>query len=171
MEKAVNFYEKKLGLKPYLRAVRYVMDTYQQSLSISYLTLYQDRMSAFALGPTTLLLFQLGMTTRDVVTPRGTIPHHAPTSRILDILQNEAETSEDSTTLQTEETKPQSLQQHYCLAVDKREDVEKWEEYLKAGQVTILSTMDWERGGKSVYFEDVDGHIGEIGSRGIWEHF
>ena len=31
--------------------------------------------------------------------------------------------------------------------------------------------MDWELGGKSVYFEDPDGHVGEIGSKGIWKHY
>jgi catechol 2,3-dioxygenase-like lactoylglutathione lyase family enzyme len=129
-------------------------------------------MSAFALGPTTLLLFQLGMTTRDVVTPRGTIPHHAPTQRILNLLNVDGDEPGDSIGADPNDpVKTQSLQQHYCLAVEKREDVEKWEEHLKTKGVKILSTMDWERGGRSVYFEDVDGHIGEIGSRGIWEHF
>lgn len=128
-------------------------------------------MSAFALGPTTLLLFKLGMTTRDVKTPGGIIPHHAPTEKILDLLQTKS-SQEDSAASDASESKPkQSLQQHYCLAVEKKEDVLKWEDYLKEKEVKVLSTMDWERGGRSVYFEDPDGHVGEIGSRGIWEHF
>jgi catechol 2,3-dioxygenase-like lactoylglutathione lyase family enzyme len=125
-------------------------------------------MAAFAMGPTTLLLFQLGMTTRDVNTPRGTIPRHAPTGKILELLQSD---SGGTASEGADRKETQSLQQHYCLAVEKKEDVLKWEDYLKAEDVKILSTMDWERGGRSVYFEDPDGHIGEIGSRGIWEHF
>lgn len=35
----------------------------------------------------------------------------------------------------------------------------------------ILGRMDWEKGGKSVYFEDLDGHVGEVGSRGVWAHY
>ena len=132
----------------------------------------QKRMSAFALGPTTLLLFELGKTTRDVTTPRGIIPHHAPTQRILDLLGVDGDEPGDRVSAEPKgEVQTQSLQQHYCLAVEKREDVGKWEDYLKAKGVKILSTMDWEKGGKSVYFEDVDGHIGEVGSRGIWDHF
>jgi len=42
------------------------------------------------------------------------------------------------------------------------EDVAKWETYLKAKDVKILGVMDWERGGRSVYFADPDGHVGEM---------
>ncbi len=134
--------------------------------------LLQNRLSGFALGPTTLLLFQLGMTKNDVVTSRGTIPHHAPTQRILNLLSVDGDEPGDSAGADTdEEVKTQSLRQHFCLAVEKREDVERWEDYLKAKKVRILSTMDWEKGGRSVYFTDNDGHIGEIGSRGIWDHY
>lgn len=129
-------------------------------------------MSAFALGATTLLLFQLGMSTRDVVLSRGTIPRHAPTQQILNLLNVErGEPVDDTITDSDETTKAQSLRQHYCLAVEKKEDVEHWEGWLKVKGVKVLSTMDWERGGRSVYFEDPDGHVGEVGSRGIWEHF
>ena len=63
------------------------------------------------------------------------------------------------------------LKQHYCLAVKNREEVERWEKHLELEKVKVLGTMDWERGGRSVYFADPDGHVGEIGSRGIWEHY
>lgn len=64
-----------------------------------------------------------------------------------------------------------SLQQHYCLGVRDRADVDRWEAWFKEKNVKTLGTMEWERGGRSVYFEDPDGHIGEVGSRGIWEHY
>lgn len=47
----------------------------------------------------------------------------------------------------------------------------KWDTHFQEEGVKILARMDWEKGGRSVYFEDLDGHIGEIGSRGIWAHY
>lgn len=65
----------------------------------------------------------------------------------------------------------QKLKQHFCLAVNSKIEVEKWEQYLKEKDVEILGVMEWEKGGRSVYFADPDGHVGEIGSRGIWSHY
>jgi catechol-2,3-dioxygenase len=64
-----------------------------------------------------------------------------------------------------------SLKLHYAFAVEKREDVFHWEEHFNKSGVHIHSTMEWERGGRSVYFFDPDGHVGEIVSRGIWPHW
>jgi catechol 2,3-dioxygenase-like lactoylglutathione lyase family enzyme len=64
-----------------------------------------------------------------------------------------------------------SLKLHFAYAVEKREDVYQWEEHLMRNGVHIHSTMDWDRGGRSVYFFDPDGHVGEIVSRGIWKHW
>ncbi|KAJ9660016.1 hypothetical protein H2201_007121 [Coniosporium apollinis] len=116
------------------------------------------RISGFALGSTTLLLFQLGLTAEDVTLPSGRIPGHGPSQSIIDVLGTESEPK-------------QHLKQHFCLAVKDREDVAKWEEALKERGVQIMGTMDWEKGGRSVYFADPDGHVGEIGSRGIWSHY
>lgn len=63
------------------------------------------------------------------------------------------------------------LRQHFCFAVSTPEDVDKWDAYLQSIGVKVTARMKWDRGGKSVYFEDLDGHIGEIGSRGIWPHY
>ena len=64
-----------------------------------------------------------------------------------------------------------SLRQHFCFAVRDPEDVAKWDERLQKLGVKVNGRMDWEKGGKSTYFEDPDGHVGEIGSRGIWPHY
>lgn len=64
-----------------------------------------------------------------------------------------------------------SLKLHYAFAVEKREEVLKWEAYFRKMDVHIHSTMDWDRGGRSVYYYDPDGHVGEIVSRGIWPHW
>jgi catechol 2,3-dioxygenase-like lactoylglutathione lyase family enzyme len=91
------------------------------------------------------------------------IPGHGPSSSVLSQLlptQSEDSGSEEA-----------RLKQHFCFAVPNVEDVVKWDEHLQNQGVRILGRMQWERGGKSVYFEDPDGHVGEIGSRGIWAHY
>ena len=116
-------------------------------------------MAGFSLGHTTLLLFQLGLTTNKIITPAGTLPGHGPSQQVLSqLLSGSGDDAE-------------VLKQHYCLAAESRVDVEKWEEHFKAKEVKILGTMDWERGGRSVYFADPEGHVGEIASRGIWPHY
>lgn len=116
-------------------------------------------MANIPLGNTTLLLFTLGMTGKDIESANGTIPHHGPTSDILDLFQ-----------LAEEEGSP-SLKQHFCFAVNKPEDVDAWESRLREKDVKILSTMKWQSGGRSVYFADEDGNVGEVASRGIWPHW
>ncbi|KAJ9654099.1 hypothetical protein H2201_009049 [Coniosporium apollinis] len=140
--KSVDFYKSVLGLQPFLET---------------------PPISGFALGSTTLLLFQLGLTAEDVTPPSGgRIPGHGPSQGIVDMLGTESEPKQQL---------KQQLKQHFCLAVKNREDVAKWEEALKERGVQITGTMDWEKGGRSVYFSDPDGHVGEIGSRGIWSHY
>ncbi|KAJ9633706.1 hypothetical protein H2204_006703 [Knufia peltigerae] len=124
------------------------------------------RMSGFSLGQTTLLLFQLGATAADSPMPdgRGTIPGHGPSQDILDLLeQRPAATASDKATT--------GLHHHFCLAVRTPEDVSAWEAWLEAKNVKITGKVDWPRGGRSVYFADPDGNVGEVGSRGIWEHY
>ncbi|KIV92487.1 hypothetical protein PV10_03781 [Exophiala mesophila] len=123
------------------------------------------RMSTFPLGNTTLLLFQLNATADDSVLPesRGTIPGHGPSDDILALL-NQTQTTETGSS-------PAFLKQHFCLAVPSRADVETWERYMAATGVHITGTVDWPRGGRSVYFADLDGNVGEVGSRGIWAHY
>lgn len=115
-------------------------------------------MAGFAIGSTTLLIFQLGLTTEDIHDPSGTVARHGPTKQLLDILTSDSNPAS-------------SLQQHFCLAVESRDDVVKWETWFKDKNVKILGVKDWQRGGRSVYFEDPDGHVGEVASRGVWLHY
>lgn len=62
------------------------------------------------------------------------------------------------------------LKTHFALAVEKNIEVDQWERELREKEVKILGKVDWPKGGRSVYFEDPDGHVGEIASRGIWPH-
>ncbi|KAL3493884.1 Glyoxalase/Bleomycin resistance protein/Dihydroxybiphenyl dioxygenase [Aspergillus germanicus] len=143
VEASVKFYQETLGIAPFIES---------------------PRVTGFSLGPTTLLLFELGKTGTDVITPTGTIPLHGPTARVLASLQHSGANEDDS-------GEAQSLKQHFCLAVQTPEEVEQWEERLRGKGVKVLSTMGWKRGGRSVYFEDLDGHVVEIASRGVWPHY
>jgi catechol 2,3-dioxygenase-like lactoylglutathione lyase family enzyme len=119
-------------------------------------------MAGIALGPTTLLFFQLGLTASDVHPIPDSdyrLPGHGPSQDIISLLTT------------TSSSPASSLKQHFCLAVPSRSDVEAWETHLKTNGVKVTGTMDWEMGGRSVYFSDPDGHVGEIGSRGIWAHY
>jgi hypothetical protein len=107
------------------------------------------------MGVTTLLLFHLGETSGDMNfqgtpgTPgRGQIAGHGPDQNIVSALG-----LRNQTTKSMPRDHPEvSLKLHYAFAVEKREEVLKWEEYFKQTGVHIHSTMDWERGGRSVYF-------------------
>jgi catechol 2,3-dioxygenase-like lactoylglutathione lyase family enzyme len=143
MTDARSFYRDILGLTPSMES---------------------ERISVFPLGHTTLILFQLGLTNDDIH-PNGnaeyTLPKHGPTPVLLQVLQAAGEKTEDL----------KALRQHYCLAVPDRRDVHLWEDHFKSHQVNVLGVMDWERGGRSVYFADPDGNVGEIASRGLWPHY
>jgi len=133
---------------------------------------FQPRMAAFALPPTTLLLFQLGLTAEDSSSKSGLIPGHGPTKSILDQLipENIAATSQVDSSASTTAPSAQ-LKQHFCLAVSSASDVDQWDNHLQFHKIPITGRMDWQRSGKSIYFADPDGHVGEIASRGIWPHY
>jgi catechol 2,3-dioxygenase-like lactoylglutathione lyase family enzyme len=140
------------------------------SLSLSQtliLPLIQYRTSGFSFSETTLLLFQLGATASDNTMPdnRGTIPGHGPSQNVLDLLVPCDNPPSSST------QPPASLNQHFCLAVQSPDDVRAWEKWFDEKNVKILGRVDWELGGRSVYFADPDGNVGEVGSRGIWRHY
>ncbi len=91
---------------------------------------------------TILLLFDRSSTTEDKILPTGTIPKHG------------SETS---------------LGQHIAFACNGLEELSEWEEWFKEKGVEILGTMSWERGGRSVYVKDWEGHVVEVMTRGVWE--
>ncbi|GAA6036013.1 hypothetical protein JCM8097_005215 [Rhodosporidiobolus ruineniae] len=135
---------------------------YRDTLRLGAPVLSTDRMAVFPLSnSTTLLLFQRGLTREDQSAGAvdglgsnepgdGVIPGHGLPDGDVDATE---------------------LKQHFALAVEKVEDVEKWEEELKGQGVPILGRAKWPKGGRSVYFGDPDGHVGELVSRGIWPHY
>ena len=43
-----------------------------------------------------------------------------------------------------------------------------WRAHLTASGVAIRSEMAWPRGGRSLYFDDPDGHVLELATPGLW---
>ena len=101
---------------------------------------------------------------------RGTIPGHGPSQDVLNLLLSGSDAGNSPPASSRTEI-PGRLNQHFCLAVSAPEHVQAWEKWFQEKGVEILGTVNWPRGGKSVYFSDLDGNVGEVGSRGIWEHY
>lgn len=152
MDVSVAFFRDVLGLKPDVQSAR---------------------LTTFPIGITTLILFQLGLTEADFASieestgEKLTIPGHGPDQVILDAIKKDSRGEAASGNPNVGYSNV-SLRAHFCLAVPTVDDVEKFEVYLREQGAIIRGVMHWERGGRSVYFEDPDGNIGEIGSRGIW---
>ncbi|KAL2140326.1 hypothetical protein VTI28DRAFT_3970 [Corynascus sepedonium] len=90
---------------------------------------------------TILLLFDRATTTKDKVSEGGVIPNHG------------AETS---------------LGQHIAFACADADELDEWEKHFQDHEVEIAGRMQWEKGGKSVYVRDCEGHLIEIMTRGVW---
>ncbi|HET8611202.1 MAG TPA: VOC family protein [Sphingomonas sp.] len=59
---------------------------------------------------------------------------------------------------------------HMAFAIA-AEEYEPWRDHLRAAGVKERGEMHWERGGRSFYFEDPDGHILELATPGIWPNY
>jgi catechol 2,3-dioxygenase-like lactoylglutathione lyase family enzyme len=92
-------------------------------------------------GSSVLLLFARGQSREAQTSPGGTIPAHDGSGPL-----------------------------HISFAVD-ADALSEWEDKLKRHGVTIEGKMIWERGGKSLYFRDPDGHLLELMTPGIWSNY
>ena len=113
-------------------------------------TFYRDVMGLRAIesGPrlvamhggqsTLLLLFKRGASASGVNTPEGRIPPHDGQGPV-----------------------------HVAFAID-ADALETWESHLRSRGVAIESRIDWDRGGKSIYFRDPDGHSLELVTPNTW---
>jgi catechol 2,3-dioxygenase-like lactoylglutathione lyase family enzyme len=103
-------------------------------------TLFEgDRAAALSVAARqVLLLFRKGGTTEPVVTERGAIPPHDGDGNL-----------------------------HMAFAVP-AQSLEAWEERLAEVGVEVEARYHWERGGRSVYFRDPDGHVIELVTPGCW---
>ena len=99
-----------------------------------------DRLAAMSAGEgTVLLLFRRGDTASGASFPGGWIPPHDSTGPT-----------------------------HLAFAIH-AEDFESWREHLAAEGVEIESEVNWDRGGTSFYFRDLDGHSVELATPGVWK--
>ena len=88
-----------------------------------------------------LLLFQKGGTGEPSVIPGGVIPGHDGAGRL-----------------------------HLAFAIE-RSELDPWRQKLAAQGVAIESTVNWERGGTSIYFRDPDQHLLELVTPGCWPNY
>lgn len=56
---------------------------------------------------------------------------------------------------------------HVAFAID-RDAVAHWRQQLTALNIELESTVQWERGGESLYFRDPEGHSVELTTPGTW---
>jgi catechol 2,3-dioxygenase-like lactoylglutathione lyase family enzyme len=49
-----------------------------------------------------------------------------------------------------------------------RENLGDWERWLQFQNIVIEQRMIWEYGGESLYFRDLDGHLLEVATPGVW---
>ena len=104
--------------------------------------LYADeRLRAFAVGTSVLLLFRRGASLQTMTMPGGTIPPHDGSG---------------------------PLHVAFAIAAD---ELIPWEERLRDRGVPIEGRTDWPRGGRSIYFRDPDGHLLELATPGLWRIF
>ncbi|WP_181702234.1 VOC family protein [Chthonobacter albigriseus] len=118
LERSARFYRDVIGLLPMLETPRLVA------------------MDAGAGG--TLLLFQAGATSDDLVESSGTIPGHEGAGRL-----------------------------HMAFAIC-AEDLDPWRAHLAAHGIPLAGEARWSRGGTSLYIRDPDGHAIEFATPGLW---
>jgi catechol 2,3-dioxygenase-like lactoylglutathione lyase family enzyme len=86
-----------------------------------------------------LLLFRRGASVEDMPGSGGVVPGHDGAGRL-----------------------------HFALAIGV-DELDAWRERLAKLGVSLESEVTWERGGRSLYFRDPDGHLVELATPGIWE--
>jgi catechol 2,3-dioxygenase-like lactoylglutathione lyase family enzyme len=97
-----------------------------------------ERLRAFAVGSSVLLLFRRGASLETMTIPGGTIPPHDGTGPL-----------------------------HVAFAIGANE-LAPWEARLRERGVAVEGRTDWPRGGRSIYFRDPDGHLLELATPGLW---
>jgi catechol 2,3-dioxygenase-like lactoylglutathione lyase family enzyme len=101
-----------------------------------------ERIAALDTGPgRVLILFKRGSTLKPARVGTGFIPPHGGHGAL-----------------------------HFALAIP---DVAyaDWTRHLAAHAVVIESEVAWPRGGRSLYFRDPDGNLGELATPGLWRNY
>ncbi len=59
---------------------------------------------------------------------------------------------------------------HMAFAIAE-DSYDEWHRHLADAGVKIRGEMNWQRGGRSLYFEDPDGHVLEVATPGLWANY
>ena len=59
---------------------------------------------------------------------------------------------------------------HMAFAIAE-DSYDEWHRHLADAGVKIRGEMTWQRGGRSLYFEDPDGHVLELATPGLWPNY
>lgn len=107
---------------------------------LGFPTLYSsDRLVAMAVADRqVLLLFRMGASAEPIETAGGVVPPHDGSGRL-----------------------------HVAFAVAP-EELGAWRTRLERMGIAVECERTWERGGRSLYFRDPDGHLVELATPGIW---
>ncbi|MBS1839581.1 MAG: VOC family protein [Acidobacteria bacterium] len=117
------------------------VEFYQRVLGFGLLlkTGEPERLAAMDVGGEhILLLLKTGATANDVTLPGGTIPGFKG-----------------------------SGQGHAAFPIATNE-LSAWKKTLAEHGIAVESTVQWERGGQSIYFRDLDGNLLELATPGVW---
>ncbi len=106
----------------------------------SFVTLLDsERLVAFNVADrNVLLLFKAGGTNEPLSIEGGVIPPHAGGG-----------------------------QSHLAFSIEAA-DLTAWEQRLEAKGIEIESVVDWPSGARSLYFRDLDDHLVELATPGLW---
>lgn len=98
-----------------------------------------ERLTAFDAGRQgVLLVFARGQSVADMPSERGVVPGHDGQGPL-----------------------------HMAFAIAEA-DYDLWTAHLARAGVPFRGEVHWPRGGRSVYFEDPDGHVLELATPGLW---
>ena len=101
-----------------------------------------DRFAALTVAPTQVfLIFKRGATSEPMPFAGGTIPGHDGSGRM-----------------------------HFAFGIPAA-DFNVWLGRLRTLEIEVESTVEWPRGGKSIYFRDPDQHAVELVTPGVWENY
>ncbi|HYC71530.1 MAG TPA: VOC family protein [Opitutaceae bacterium] len=114
---------------------------YRDELGLELMAGDGERFQALRAGPQVLLLFKRGGTLAPTEVPGGVIPPHDGRGP-----------------------------HHIGFAVSKS-SFGAWRRRLQTRGIPVESETTWERGGRSVYFRDPDGHLVELVTPGIWPNY
>jgi catechol 2,3-dioxygenase-like lactoylglutathione lyase family enzyme len=104
--------------------------------------LRNERMAAFDAGRrSVLLLFAQGQSAESMAVPGGVIPGHDGAGRL-----------------------------HMAFAIADA-DYGAWRDHLEQRGIALTSEIRWPGGGRSLYFDDPDGHVIELATPGLWPNY